>query len=854
MRKLAFAVSGLLLAISCWAQAPVPDSPEIERRVDSILGQMTMEEKIRILGGVDSFDVPGFLRLNLPALHISDGPVAVRNDGPATVMAGGIGLAATWDPALAKQVAVQLGRDARAKDKHFLLGPGVNIYRSPLNGRNFEYFGEDPFLTSRITVSYIEGLQSQGVSATVKHFLANNSEFGRHVTDSVIDERTLREIYMPSFEAAVKEAHVGAIMDSYNFTNGHHMTENGYFNNDVAKKEWGFTGIMMSDWDATYDAVAAANGGLDMEMPSAKFLNAKLLLPAIHEGRVSVATIDDKVRRILRTELEFGWMDRPQRDESIPRYDLGASPVALQAAREGMVLLKNDGKLLPLDKTKTKTIAVIGPDAYPAVPVAGGSAQGSPFRAVSFLEGISTYLGAAGTVFYDRGLPTFAKVANTTDFYTTATGDERGVTVETFDNPELAGTPTSTRTQRHIGSGTALNIAGISSGEMEMDPSRSDHRKPVNTRWTAYYRAPAAGTYDIVVQLGGFDENGYRLYLDGKLLADHWKYFDATVSYSSVSMDAAAHKIVVEHHATTGFGGPFLRVGVVRQGAWTTQVAKDLAAKADVVIVAAGFDPSDETEGSDRTFRLPPGQDELIRDLAAVNKNIVLVATSGGGFDTNPWLAKVPAFIESWYAGQEGGRALPEILFGDVNPSGHLPITFERRWEDNPTHDNYYTDPGTNRVVYKEGIFVGYRGYEHDGVKPLFPFGYGLSYTTFDFAQIDVKPVSDAADGPAYEVSFDVKNTGTRAGATVAQVYVTQTAPHVPRPPKELKGFARVTLEPGETRRITVPLSPRSFAYYNVAAKKWQIDHDTFEISVGDSSEQIELRSKLSIAHAAQLK
>src|SRR6266567_1500485 len=304
------------------AGSALRSSAEVERRADSILSQMTLEEKLALLGGVDGFFIRDIPRLNLPRLKMADGPFGVRNFGPATAFAGGVTLAATWNPALAQLVGTELGRDARAKGVHFLLAPGVNINRAPMNGRNFEYFGEDPFLASRIAVGYINGVQSQGVSATIKHFLGNNSEFDRHNTDSIIDERTLREIYLPAFEAAVKEAHVGGIMDSYNLTNGAHMTQNGRLNAEVAKKEWGFDGIMMSDWTSTYDAVTAANGGLDLEMPSGVFMNRKNLEPAIQQSKVSVATIDDKVRRILRTAVRFGWLDRDQTEYSIPRFNV----------------------------------------------------------------------------------------------------------------------------------------------------------------------------------------------------------------------------------------------------------------------------------------------------------------------------------------------------------------------------------------------------------------------------------------------------------------------------------------------------------------------------------------------------
>src|SRR5437870_2192934 len=418
-----------LNVISALGQAPAPaiesDTATVERRVESLLSKMTLEEKVDMIGGVDSFFIRGIPRLDLPRFKMADGPIGVRNYGPATVMAAGIGLAATWNTALAERVGTELGRDARAKGVHFLLGPGVNIYRAPMNGRNFEYFGEDPFLASRIAVGYIKGVQSQGVSATVKHYMGNNSEFDRHNSDSIIDKRTLREIYLAVIEAAVKEARVGASLDSYNLTNGAHMTQNGYLNTNVAKKQWGFDGIMMSDWTSTYDAVAAANGGLDLEMPLARFMNREALLPAIKDGKVSVATIDDKVRRILRKAVEFEWLVRDQTDLSIPRYNQEGRQVALQGARESMVLLKNEGNLLPLNKERIKSVLIVGPDAYPAVPVGGGSAQVRPFAATSFLEGLSNYLGTAAQVYYKRGMPAPSEMAETTHFSTAAASGQR---------------------------------------------------------------------------------------------------------------------------------------------------------------------------------------------------------------------------------------------------------------------------------------------------------------------------------------------------------------------------------------------------------------------------------------------
>ena len=852
MRKLSLSCAVLLLCASLSpAQAPSLASPEIDQKVNAVLSKMTLEQKIDLLGGINIFDVHGYPDLGLPLLHTADGPIGIRNDGPATTMAGGIALAATWDPALARRVGVEIGRDARAKGKHFHLGPGVNIYRSPLNGRNFEYLGEDPFLGSRIAVGYIQGVQSQGVASTVKHYMGNNSEFDRHNTDSVIDERTMREIYLPIFEAAVKEAHVAAIMDAYNLTNGEHMTQNSRMNNDIVKEEWGFQGIIMSDWDATYDAVGAANGGLDLEMPSGKFLNRDKLLPAIKAGQVSEDTINDKVRRILRIEFEFGWPDRNQQDLSIPRLNQEGRQVALQAAREGIVLLKNAGNVLPLDKNKIKTIAVIGPEAYPAVPVGGGSAQVVPFNSVSVLEGLSNYLGTGAAVTSTRGLMTLGRAPIATNFQRAETNSLPGLKLETFENEDLSGTPAKTSVSQHISVGQPFDIAGIDFDQIDF--SHLLQLRQSSERWTGYYVPKTAGTFDIFAQQGGFSPSGFRMYLDDKLLFDNWTNQKFVLAQTSVPLDAKPHKVVFEHHTSPGFGPPFIRMGIVPQGNWVDPMAEELTAKADAVVVAVGFNPQSETEGWDRTFQLPPGQNELIQKIAAKNKNTIVVVTSGGGVDMTSWIDKVQGVVEAWYPGQEGGTALAEILFGDVNPSGHLPATFEQHWEDNPTHDNYYPANGTNRVVYKEGIFVGYRGYEHNKTKPLFPFGYGLSYTTFKYSNL----VADE-----HGVSFDVTNTGSRAGDAVPEVYISapqssMTAAMVHhemallRPPKELKGFARLTLRPSETQTVKIPLNTRSFAYYDVTGKHWKADKGDYQVLVGSSSEQVELTGRLTLVRDA---
>jgi len=807
----------------------------VERRVDSLLSQFTVDERIDFLGGVDGFFIRGFPRVNWPRLKMADGPLGVRNFGPATSMAGGISLAATWNPALAERVGTEIGRDARAKGVHFLLGPGVNIYRAPMNGRNFEYMGEDPFLAARTVVGYVKGVQAQGVSATVKHFMGNNSEFDRHATDSIIDERTMREIYLPTFEAAVKEARVGAIMDSYNLTNGQHLTESPHLNIEIAKKEWGFEGVLMSDWDATYDAVGAANGGLDLEMPSGKFLNQKLLKPALSEGKVTQATIDDKVRRIIRTAVRFGWLDREQTDGSIPRYNLEGRTVALQAAREGMVLLKNEGSLLPLAKGTVKSIALIGPLAYPAVPVGGGSAGVEPFSGVSFVQGLSEHLGPAVPVLYARGLEGYSDLAQSTDFTTAEKDGEKGLKAEHFEKADLSGPAVVTRTEEHLNYGRGAWGARLSFP----DGTKS-------SRWSGYFTPKAAGPHTVFLQSTGEDGGYYRVTLDGKVLLDNWTETRATLGQVTLDLEARPHAVLVEQHGRSEWLGTRVRFGIVAAGGFVTPDARALAAKADVAVVAVGFDPESETEGSDRTFALPPGQDDLVRAVAAANKNTVVVVTSGGAVDMNGWLGNVPALIEAWYPGQEGGRALAEILTGDVNPSGRLPVTFERRFEDNPVHESYYPAAGSKKVTYAEGVFVGYRGYQKKGVQPQFPFGFGLSYTTFGYDKLAVEPSTEP--GTRYRVSFDVTNTGAREGAEVAQVYVGQPGSKVPRPAKELKGFTKVSLKPGETKRVSVTLDDRSFSYYDAAARRWRADPGTYQVLVGRSADQTELTGTVTLA------
>jgi beta-glucosidase len=825
-----------LLAVFCCmpqlaGQATPASQADVEKRVDALLGKMTLEEKIEIVGGENTFYTHPFPQLGVPSLKMSDGPLGVHDYGPTTAYPASIALAASWDVELAKRVGAMMGRDARARGVNIILAPGMNIYRAPMNGRNFEYFGEDPFLASRMAVAAIEGIQAQGVIATAKHFVANNEEYGRLEISSDVDERTLREIYLPAFEASVKEAKVGAVMDAYNPVNGVFMTQNGRLNNDILKKEWGFDGILMSDWGATHDGVAAANGGLDLEMPSAAYMYKDTLLAAIKDGRVSAATIDDKVKRILRKAIEFGFLDRQQTDLSIPLFSQEAGQVALLEAREGMVLLKNAGNILPLDKTKIKTIAVLGPNAYPAVIGGGGSSLTKPFNSISYLEGISNYLGPAPAVLYAADVPALEEVFQDSEFVTSP-GGSPGLKAEYFNNETLQGPPALVRTDPlvdfHWGDGSYAAKQPV------------DH---FSARWTGYFIPHQSGDYTFYTN----SDDGVRLYLDDERVIDDWQRHSETVNRFAKRLEAGRpYKIKLEYFevvgtATVGFG-------VRATGLAIGHEIKALAEKADVVILCVGFDPLTETEGADRTFRLPAGQDELIQQITSINKNTIVVLTAGGNVDMGRWIDRVPGLIHAWYPGQEGGTALAQILFGDYSPSGKLPASFERRWKDNAVFNSYYPAKGEKRVRYSEGVFVGYRHFDRSTVKPLFAFGYGLSYTTFAYSNLSVTQNRGNLSQPVI-VAFDITNSGHREGAEVAQVYVGDTHASVPRPVKELKGFVRISLQPGETKHLTVPLDRRSFSFYDVDRKDWRAEPGEFLLLVGASSDDIRLKGSYTLMH-----
>lgn len=809
------------------SQWPQPLTPAMERRVDAMISKLDLQQKIALLGGADEMSIRNETSIGLPSLRMSDGPLGVRSWGFSTAYAAGISLAASWDTLLAHRVGEMLGQDARARGVSFLLGPGVNIYRAPMNGRNFEYFGEDPYLDAQIAVEYIRGVQSAGVIATVKHYAANNSEYDRHRENSVIGERALREIYLPAFEAAVKQAHVGAVMDSYNLINGEHATQNNFLNNQVLRKEWGFTGITMSDWGATYDGIAAANNGLDLEMGNAEFMTAKTLIPAIESGKVSAAVIDEKVRHILQTAMQFGLFERDQFDRSIPLLNQEGDSVALQSAEEGAVLLKNQHHLLPLNGRAIRSIAVIGPDAYPAVPGGGGSSEVSAFAPVSILTGLSETLARKGIkVYWNTGIKTLSSIFSETNWCLDPACTESGL-----------------ERSEYLQNG---NVKISSGDDGRIDTWQSAEGNDWNpgyrlVEWDGYYLPKFSGLYRIVAAAVG--EDSYTLFVDGKKILEVPPHQNGQAPKSVLlrleAGKAARIKFLywpMTEEKTAG-------VGVIAEDQLLDPEAGRLARLADVAVVAAGFSPNTEGEGLDRTYELPFGQEELIQAVADANPHTIVTLTSGGSVATSGWIDRIPALLQCWYAGQEAGTALAKILFGDVNPSGKLPISWERKIEDNPAYSHYYEPEDGRDVDYAEGIFLGYRYYEKSNVKPLFPFGFGLSYTSFLFSHLTVTPAVVSQHEPiTVTVGFDVQNTGKRTGVEVAEVYVGNPSATVPRPIKELKGFSRATLRPGESRHVTVKLGRRSMAYWDISSHDWKVDPGKFIVYVGNSSESLPLQ------------
>lgn len=727
-------------------QIYLDDSQPIELRVEDALSKMTLEEKVAMLHAQSKFSSPGVPRLGIPEFWTTDGPHGIRpevkwdewdqagwtNDSiiayPALTA-----LSATWNKKMSWNYGKALGEEARYRKKDILLGPGVNIYRTPLNGRNFEYMGEDPFLSSKMVVPYIKGVQSNGVAACVKHYALNNQEQFRHTSNIIIDDRTLYEIYLPAFKAAVQEGDTWSIMGAYDMYKNQYASQNQYLLNDILKKEWGFKGVVISDWGAVNDTKQAIMNGLDMEFGSwtnglsegtsnayDNYYLAHPYLKLIKSGEVGTNELDDKVRRILRLAF-LTTMNKNKPFGNIASEEHRA--IAKEIGEEGIVLLKNQKNVLPINIAKTKKIAVIGENAIKMMTVGGGSSSLKVKYETLPLDGIKARFGKDAEVTYARG-----------------------------------------------------------------------------------YVGDVGGEY-----------NGVKT---GKDLTDN------------------------------------------RSQAELTKEAVELAKNSDFVIFVGGLNKSDfqDSEGNDRKdMGLPYHQDELISALAKANKNFSVVLVSGNAVEM-PWVKEVPSIVQAWYLGSESGHAIASVLAGDANPSGKLPFTFPVKLEDNSAHqlgeypgnkEELAQGKGKDQqnpinIKYNEGIFVGYRWHDTKNIKPLFSFGHGLSYTTFEIGQAK-SDKSVITKDETITFTIPVKNTGKKAGAEVVQLYIRDVKSSLPRPLKELKGFEKIYLNPGEQKEVTITIDKSALSFFDPVKHDWVAEPGDFEALIGNSSDAIKTKIKFSL-------
>lgn len=785
----------------------------LEMKVEAALAKLTLEEKIDLLGGVDGFFVRALPTAGLPKLKMTDGPMGARNDGPTTAYPAGCIMAATWNPSLAKSLGAAMGRDSRARGAHFLLGPGVNLARIVQNGRGFEYLGEDPLLAGSLSAEIVKGIQSKGVSAVVKHFACNEHESDRNNDDSIIDSRALRELYLRPFEMAVREGRAAGIMTSYNLVNGVHASESRALNVEILKGDWKFKGVVMSDWVSTYSTEGTYLGGLDIEMPWGKHLNREKLLPLIQSGKLSQKPLDDKVRRILRVAYQFGWDKRPQLDSSISKDDPANAQLAIQAAREGITLLKNRGQVLPI--IGKKTVLVVGPNADPAVTGGGGSSFTTPFRAVSVVEALTRKAGAGVKVTYSDAYSTQTIDPKTTKWKTPEGTD--GLKVDYFRGISLEGSPILSRTEKIL--------------NMTFPPS--EVTGPFSARWQGTLMPEGSGLGEVVVRV----DDGARVYVDDKLVIDQWHDQAAAEYVAKVqAVKGKPIRVVVEYYQRAGeavaqaaFRGP--------GAATAAQKLSDKAvAESDVVIACVGFQQNGsiyEGEGSDRPWELPAPQVAMLRRLVSLNKNVVVVLNAGHGVDALPWIDKAAGFVFAGYPGGEGNLALAEILFGQVSPSGKLPFTYPKTLA-----GTYYVSAYPSRdkkMVYREGIFMGYRWFDKNGVEPLYPFGHGLSYSSFAFSQPRL------IKGDSLAVKVKVLNSGRMRASETVQVYAELPKSPVARPRQVLAGYQKVTLEPGKSKLVTVTVNRDSLKWWNEPKHQWVLDKGTYRLKIGSSSRSLPL-------------
>lgn len=841
-----------------------------KERTALLLQAMTLSEKVDfVTGNVNNYY--GFYnspieRLGIPALQMADGPTGVRianpdiQDKKSTAFPTPIALAASWDTDAAARYGDLVGDEAYNTTHNVLLGPGFDIARLPWGSRNFESLGEDPLLQSKMGVAYVNGVQSHPVIATAKHYLLNNQETQRFSVDSQASERAMMEIYTRPFAAAIQQADLGAAMCSFNKINGVSACENETVLTDILRSKLGFQGFMMSDYGANLSTAASANAGLDLETPGEPYGKwGAQLLQAVQNGEVSETVLNTMTSRILYQMFDKGLFDKPAVNEQIPAAEHGKA--ALQIAEESMVLLQNKDKALPLDAAKLDSIAVIGPDADTYTTV-GGSSLVQPTYTVTALDAIRERAGSGVKVSYAPGTDPIstADIANgpsavpSSLLHPSADSDSSGLSGEYWTNENMSGEPTLTRTDSQVNMNNGFyNFGGLTAQSPKLPTTPGDLNGQMSARWIGTVEAPQTGTYKLSITSMGIG----KLYLDGKLLIEN---NSQSVGTTEAGVDLKAgerhevkieYRTVVEGRTSTDYGG-MIRFGwepPVNAVDSKMQQAVDLAKRSDVaVVVVRTYESEGYIDRSD--LDLPNNQDRLIQKVAAANPNTVVVNMSGRAVQMDGWQKNVKAILQAWYAGQEQGNAVARILFGDVNPSGKLPVTFPVDENSTPVSSEAQF-PGTNgQAAYSEGVMVGYRGYEDEGIKPAFAFGHGLSYTTFDYSNVKTK-VSGKGENRKVTVSLNVRNTGATAGTEVVQVYAGKLPTAVETAPKQLAGWARVTLKPGKQQHVSIELDAKALSYWDEQSDKWVTSSGTVPIYVGSASDDIRLKSSVNTGAAS---
>ena len=836
---------------------------ERRERIAKLVSELTLDEKAALTAGVDMWTTAAVPRLGIPAVRLTDGPNGARGTqtgatGPtSTCVPCGSALGATWNPALLEQVGDVLGAEARTKGARVLLAPTVNMHRSPLAGRNFECYSEDPLLAGRLAAAFVRGAQARGVATTVKHLVGNEAEHERYTMSSDIDERALREIYLPPFEAAVREGGSLGVMTSYNRVNGSWCTEQPELLAGILRDEWGFDGFVVTDWFGVTATEVSAAAGVDLEMPGPARAFGPALAAAVRAGTLDESVIDAQVTRLLTVFDRVGALDDGGPGDEGAVEDPEHRRVARRAATESIVLLANDG-LLPLDRSSLGTLAVIGPNADRAQIMGGGSASLRPHRLVTPLDALRVAVGDTVTVVHAPGCDNRRSTPLLGGRATSAPGGTgEGLAVDWFANPDLAGDPVH---HSHV---PVAEIFGL-----EPPVPGLDHPDGWSFRAHTTLTPEVSGTHVFTLVQAG----RARVIVDGTTVIDGWvdKLPRGTAYYGlgSVEVEAsveltAGHPVAVVVEFWTGRPAGALRVGC-RPPESPDQMDRAVAAAADAdaVVLVVGTTGEWESEGQDRpSMDLPGRQDELVRRVIAANPATVVVVNAASPV-TMDWADDARAVLQTWFGGQEMAAGLADVLLGDAEPAGRLPTTIPLRLEHNPSFGNF---PGENgHVRYGEGVLVGYRWYEARRLPVRFPFGHGGSYSTFALGTPTLSaPRFDPAAGERVTVTVSVTNTGSRRGAEVVQCYVAPTATRVVRPPKELAAFAKVWLDPGETAQVELELDERSFAYWDPAGAEraelaaraaavpmaggtgaarepgWRVDAGTYQLHLGTSSAAI---------------